>query len=113
MMNWKNLEQQEQLAEIDQLSAIKPVLIFKHSTRCSTSAMVLNRLERSEINLPTEANFYLDLIAHRDISNAIASRYGVVHESPQALIIRNGKAVYHASHFEISAEELGKTASVN
>lgn len=113
MMNWKNLEQMEQLAEIDQLSASKPVLIFKHSTRCSVSATVLNRLERMDFPLSTEANYYLDLIAHRDISNAIATRYDVVHESPQALIIRNGKAVYHASHFEITGAELEQIAAVN
>jgi len=107
-MNWRILEKIEQLNEIDQLSKEKAVLIFKHSTRCSTSAMVLDRLERNQGILATSANYYLDLIAHRDISNEIARKYQVIHESPQAILIKNGQAIYESSHFSISWDELQK-----
>ena len=103
-INWNILEQSNTLDQIDQRSFETPQLIYKHSTRCSISTMVLNRLDRSwnaaEIgNL--DANF-LDLINYRSLSNAIAERYGVYHESPQVIIIAEGKAVYHNSHMGIS-----------
>jgi bacillithiol system protein YtxJ len=113
MMNWKNLEKIEQLAEIDSLSEQRPVLIFKHSTRCSVSAAALDRLERQAGELPTAANFYLDLITYRSVSNEVANRYATVHESPQALIIRNGKAVHVTSHFDINWTDLKQAAEVN
>ena len=112
-MNWQPLETIEQLNEIDALSKKRPVLIFKHSTRCNVSATALDRLERKEGELSTEANYYLDLIAFRQISNEVAHRYQVVHESPQALIIRNGKAVHVTTHFEINWDDLNRSAIEN
>lgn len=105
-MNWNELETMDQLATIDTESATRPVLIFKHSTRCNISATSLARLERSWKNDTPIKPYYLDLIAHRDISNEIAFRYGVDHQSPQALLIRNGKCVYHESHMNISIEDM-------
>ena len=112
-MIWKNLETIEQLKDIDSLSEQKAILIFKHSTRCSISAAALDRLERQTGELPTAANFYLDLIANRGVSNEVASRYDVIHESPQALIIRNGKAVHVTSHFDINWADLKSAAEIN
>lgn len=111
-MNWKSLDRVEQLKEIDVLSENKPVLIFKHSTRCSVSAAALDRLERQPGELPTTSNFFLDLIANRAVSNEVASRYDVIHESPQALIIYKGKAVHVTSHFDINWTDLKKAAEV-
>ena len=51
-------------------------------------------------------SYLLDLLNHRDLSNEIASRYNIVHESPQIVVIRNGKAVFNESHDSISAEDL-------
>jgi bacillithiol system protein YtxJ len=103
-MNWIPLTDVAQLDAVDAASAGKPVLIFKHSTRCSISSVALGRLENSWS--PTddaEHNVhYLDLIRYRDVSNAIAERYGVQHESPQVLVIRHGKCVYDASHTAIA-----------
>lgn len=94
-MRWNNLENTAQLTEIEQISASKPVLIFKHSTRCSISSTSLNRLERAwkddDYNKVTP--YQLDLLRYRDLSAQIAERYGVEHESPQAIVIQNGKAV--------------------
>lgn len=113
MMNWQKLEKPEQLNEIDELSKKGAVLIFKHSTRCSVSATALDRLERKEGTLSTISNFYLDLITYRSISNEIAQRYQVIHESPQALIIRNGKAIHVTTHFDISWDDLNHIAALN
>jgi bacillithiol system protein YtxJ len=77
------------------------VLLFKHSTRCSISSMAKSRLDRLQLDekvLPV----YLDLIAHRDISNAIAEKLGVEHESPQLIVIKKGAVVSHVSHNSIS-----------
>ncbi len=103
---WKNLEDLSQLEEVDNSSKERPVLLFKHSTRCSISAMALGRFERSYDENASFEPYYLDLISHRDISNEVASRYGVRHESPQAILIRNGKAVFDTSHMGICYDEL-------
>ena len=105
-LTWKDLTEVSQLDEIDNLSKQKPVMIFKHSTRCSVSAMALGRFERSYKEESSFEPFYLDLIANRDVSNEIASRYNVRHESPQAILIRNGKAIFDTSHMGISYDEL-------
>lgn len=108
-MNWLSLATENQLEEIDRLSydsEIKGVLLFKHSTRCSISSMALNRLERNlkvSDNLPS---YLLDLLDHRSISQFIADRYSIDHESPQLLVIKEGKCIYNASHSEINAADI-------
>jgi bacillithiol system protein YtxJ len=104
-MYWKSLTEEHQLADISQLSAERPQMIFKHSTRCSISLMAKSRLER---NLPPEGvDFYLlDLLKFRNLSNLIAERYNVHHESPQILIIKNGACVYDESHNAIEMSEI-------
>lgn len=104
-MNWEMLSHIGQLEDIKQLSFTQPVAIFKHSTRCSISAMVKSRLER--MYMPSGIRFYyLDLLAHRDISNAIAATFQVRHESPQVLLIKNGVCIFDESHNGIDMEEL-------
>lgn len=101
------LDKMEQFDEIDEISNTKPVVFFKHSTRCSISRMALKQFE-TEFNFPEEKIdwYLLDLLNHRDLSNEIASRYNVVHQSPQILVIQNGKAVFNTSHDSIAAEDL-------
>ena len=101
------LDKMEQFDEIDEISQTKPVVLFKHSTRCSISRMALKQFD-AEFNYPEEKIdwYLLDLLNHRDLSNEIASRYNVVHQSPQIVVIRNGKAVFNESHGSISAEDL-------
>lgn len=107
-INWNELTDLGQLNEIIFVSNEKPVAIFKHSTRCSVSRMALKQFE-NEFDLSDKVTpYFLDLIAHRDISNAIADRFGVTHQSPQLIVIKDGKAVYNVSHSDIDAEELGK-----
>lgn len=105
-MNWNALTDLEQLNEIISLSNEKPVVIFKHSTRCSISRMALKQFE-NEFDLSDKVTpYFLDLIVHRDISNGIASRFGVMHQSPQLLLIKGGKSVYDVSHSDIDADAL-------
>lgn len=107
-MNWNNLENILQLDSIVEESKEKPVVIFKHSTRCSISRMALKQFE-NEFNYEDKiAPYFLDLLNHRDISNEIASRFGVYHQSPQLIVIKDGKTVYDASHSAIDAESLKK-----
>ncbi len=101
------LNKMEQFEEIDAVSQSKPVVLFKHSTRCIISRTALKQFD-AEFNYPEEKIvwFLLDLLNHRDLSNEIASRYNVVHQSPQIVVIKNGKAVFNESHDSISAEDL-------
>lgn len=102
---WTNLESREQLTELFQRSETQPVVFFKHSTRCGTSRMALNRFEQewtADENACTCV--FLDLIRFRELSNAIADKTGVYHESPQAILLVKGKVVYQASHERINAE---------
>jgi bacillithiol system protein YtxJ len=105
-MNWNKLTDESQLELIKEESAQQPVLIFKHSTTCSISAMAYSRLERNWSDSVGIKPYYLDLLRYRSISNRIASEFGVEHESPQALIIHNGECVYDASHMAISFQAL-------
>ena len=100
-MNWIALQSETQLLELTQKSADRPQVIFKHSTRCATSAIVKGRLDRA--NPPHDIDFYyLDLLNHRPISNKIADTFMIRHESPQVLLIRDGQCVYDESHMGIT-----------
>jgi len=101
------MSEESQIAEIVELSHEKPQLIFKHSTRCSISSMAKSRLER-EWNLENVQPWYLDLIAYRNVSNAITSKLGVHHASPQAILLKNGEVVHDSSHSSISVADLSK-----
>jgi bacillithiol system protein YtxJ len=107
-MQWNELTDLEQVNNISRESSEHKILIFKHSTRCSVSRAVLDRLERSwndeEMNMVKP--YFLDLISYRQISNAVAEKFDVEHESPQVILVEKDKPVYHQSHFGISYAEL-------
>lgn len=107
-VNWIQLVDLGQLKEIIDTSTEKPALIFKHSTRCSISRMVLKQFENEFDLLDKMTPYFLDLLEHRDISNEIANRFGVTHQSPQLIIIKNGVSIYDASHESINADVLQK-----
>lgn len=110
-MNWIQLTEVAQLDEIVRDSQVHPVAIFKHSTRCSVSSLVKRNLER-DWNMEADklSVYYLDLIAYRNISNEIADRFAIRHESPQLLLIKDGKAIYHSSHSEIDFDDIVRAA---
>ncbi len=107
-MNWNKLENISSLENIKSRSYNNPVVIFKHSIRCSISSMALDRLSRSwdEKEMTGVEIHYLDLISYRDISNQIVEVFNIAHESPQVLIIKDGECVYDNSHMGISYREI-------
>jgi|SRR5688500_16685194 len=102
-MEWISLKDSRQLDEILAESTKQPVLIYKHSTRCNISRSALDRLERKwDASAAGHVKrYFLDLLSYRDISNRIADVFKVEHQSPQVLIISNGKSVLDLSHFDI------------
>jgi bacillithiol system protein YtxJ len=106
-MQWTNI------TELNQIDTIKKAtgysVIFKHSTRCSVSLMAKRGFESDWDVIPENtALYFLDLIAHRDISAHIAEIFQVHHESPQVLLIKDGECVLDSSHSDISAEEIAE-----
>ncbi|HEY9168908.1 MAG TPA: bacillithiol system redox-active protein YtxJ [Lutibacter sp.] len=106
-INWLTLTDSEQLEEIIKISMAKPVLIFKHSTRCGTSRMALRNFESDyDIPAPKIDMYFLDLLNFRALSNDISEKFKVAHQSPQVLVIKNGKSVYNDSHYSISLKAI-------
>lgn len=107
-MNWIPLTDIAQLDAIDSASSGKRVLIFKHSTTCSISRAALDRMERAWTvdDAAQRSAYYLDLLRFRSVSNAVADRYGIEHESPQVLVIDKGVCAYTRSHFAITYKEV-------
>jgi bacillithiol system protein YtxJ len=99
--NFIKLDSTERLEELFTQSHEKPVLLFKHSTTCPISSGVYEEVSRvnGDINL-------IIMQSARDVSNAIASKTGIRHESPQAIVIKNGEPIYQASHFDVTAEAI-------
>lgn len=108
---WHTLTDAQQLDDILEESREKPIVIFKHSTRCGISRMVLGNFEREyDLGKDKEVKLYfLDLLASRNVSNEVASRFNVRHESPQMIILKDGKVVHHASHHSIDMKDVKKT----
>lgn len=104
---WIALEREEQVDEITEISATTPVLIFKHSTTCGISRMALKQFEKEyDFDKKDLEPYFLDLKQYRAVSNKVATHFGITHESPQVLLIKDGKAVYNESHGGISVGAL-------
>lgn len=102
---WNILNEAKQLETIVKESEEVPVLIFKHSTRCEISKRILKNFEENyKLSTNQLKLYYLDLWEFRPISDTIEKQFGVLHESPQVLIIQNGKSIYDASHFDVDYE---------
>lgn len=105
--NWSQLQSMADLDHAEKSSFQKPVVLFKHSTTCGTSAYAKQKLADLEITDGFDF-YYLDLLSHRDVSNEIARRFGVIHQSPQIIILKDGKSVFDTSHHAISSEVVSK-----
>ena len=104
---WKEITSIEMLEDISQGSYERPAAILKHSTSCGISRMVLRQFEKDyNIDADKIDLYFLDLLRYREISNKIASRFNVPHESPQLIILKEGKVVYDTSPGAIAAESL-------
>lgn len=110
-LEWNALTDLQQLNDIIEASKENPVLIFKHSTRCSISRFALKQFENEFDPEGKIKAYFLDLLAYRDISNEIAHRFGIQHQSPQLIVLKNGVAVYDTSHDSIQASALRRFIS--
>ena len=111
-INWQLLTEMQQVGHLISESFDKPVFIFKHSTKCAISRMALKQFE-SHYNIDEGAvdPYFLDLLNYREISNEIADRLEVTHQSPQLILVMSGKCIYTSSHSDIDAEELEEKLS--
>jgi bacillithiol system protein YtxJ len=104
-MNWIIIQNEADLEAIDQKSKTQTVLLFKHSTRCNISDIALKRFEHIA-ELESIPCYYLDILKHRNLSNEVADKYNIHHESPQLLVIQNSECTAELSHLEISKSEI-------
>ena len=104
LIPWNRLTSVNQLIEIEKESFYQPIAIFKHSTRCGTSSMALRQFESQfETDNMSVKLYFLDLLSFKDISNEIAIRFQVFHESPQLIVLKDGNTIHHSSHHQIDA----------
>ena len=109
VLPWIPLNDMQQLNHIEEKSKTKTQVIFKHSTRCGISRMVINQfvdnynLTEKDLDL-----YYLDLLDFRDVSNEVGYKFQVVHQSPQLLVIKNGLVVAHESHGALNGIDLNQ-----
>ncbi len=105
-MPWNPLTEVSALDQIAEDSKSKLQVIFKHSTRCGISKMAMKQFEAEFDYEGKIVAHYLDLLNYREVSNAIAEKFDVVHQSPQIVVLKDGEAVHHASQDSISAKAI-------
>ena len=111
---WNKLTSIGQINNIIEESKEKPVVIFKHSTRCGISRMVLREFQRNYLLTEDQIKiYYLDILSYRDVSDEISIAFQVFHESPQLLIIKDGITVQHSSHYRIDARDINDYISID
>lgn len=107
VLPWIFLTSVDQLEEIERKSFEKPQIIFKHSTRCSISSISMNKFVKNYSIAQEDADlYYLDLLNYREVSNEVGYKFQIIHQSPQVLVIKNGEAVYDASHYAIQTDKI-------
>jgi bacillithiol system protein YtxJ len=107
----KNFFRIDDRATLDGLisdSKQKTILVFKHSNACGISARAFRELEKLEgqVNL-------LEVQAVPDLSREVESLTGVRHETPQVILLRDGKAVWNASHFDVTVALVSQALKSN
>ena len=108
-VNWIPLNSLEQIKTIKELSKSETILVFKHSTRCGISSMVIKRFENLfDSSMNNIKVYYLDLLNFRAISDEVGYSFQAQHQSPQLLIIRNEVAVLNVSHYDIATVNIQK-----
>jgi len=97
----------QRIEDFDRLlaeSAERPLLLFKHSLTCGTSAEALDELIDHLSADKLDAHYAIVTVqSHRELSREVAARLGVRHETPQALLIHKGRVIWSASHFRVTA----------
>lgn len=112
--NLTNLQRIDELDRLIEQSQAQPVLLFKHSYTCGVSAEALDELitHLSEENATVQYAM-VTVQTHRDVSNAVSTKLGIRHETPQALLVRHGRVVWSASHFRVNADSLNQALRAN
>jgi bacillithiol system protein YtxJ len=105
-LSWIEITSVEQLNQLWSQETKDSCVFFKHSTRCSISSMVLRSFERSWVTDEQTTLFFIDLIAHRDVSNQLALLSGVEHQSPQVIVTHKNQVIFSDSHGTIDAEKI-------
>ena len=109
ILPWIPLNTIAQLNYIEQKSKTKTQVVFKHSTRCGISRMVMNQfVDAYELTEKDIDLYFLDILNYRDVSNEVGYKFQVMHESPQLLVIKNGIVVENPSHGQINGVSLEK-----
>ena len=108
-LSWTPLISVEEINTIKEISKNQSILIFKHSTDCGISRMVIKQFESlfNEENKQLKV-YYLDLLNFREVSSKLSEVFQVIHQSPQLLVIKNEISVYDESHYEITKVNLSK-----
>lgn len=107
---WHPLTDNDQITIALEESKDKIIAIFKHSTSCGVSRMVLKSFEKEYSENDEVKLYFLDLRKHRDVSNAVANELNVRHESPQLIVLKNKEVVHHVSHQDIDAKKIAELA---
>jgi len=111
---WIDLFNFDQLDSLFSESKKRLIIIFKHSTRCGISRMVLKDFIRKySLSEESAVLYYLDIFSYREISNEVSNRFGVVHESPQMIVLKDEKVIHHSSHYMINASKLNDFVSID
>ena len=112
--NWVEVTDKDAIEKIIHRSNRIPQFIFKHSTRCPISSRAYSQISSvtDEISADVEIN-YVDVIAYRDVSQEIADKLGIEHESPQLLLVESNKVIWDVSHYDIEADDIIKKAKAS
>ncbi len=105
---WKYITEEQDIEDLEKQSLSKPVIIFKYSTRCGISRITLRKFENDLPENLDVAFYFMDLVKYRALSNEIAERFKVRHESPQLIVIKEGKVLHHSSHQDINAKKISE-----
>ena len=92
--------QEEQWQDLLDQSMNESVFLFKHSTRCGVSSMVLNRFEK-QMRERNKNYYFLNILRNRDLSNWIADELNIRHESPQLIVLKETKVIAYDSHYNL------------
>jgi bacillithiol system protein YtxJ len=95
-------------SQLDAVLRAPVALVYKHSTRCPIASMAYQEVAQLLRDRPEAPVWIVDVIVQRTLSREVAERTGIVHESPQAILLADGEVVYDASHFGVRADDLAR-----
>jgi bacillithiol system protein YtxJ len=105
--NWNTIKTEKDVLDIIEKSKDKPQIIFKDSVSCGISAFAKERLKNDFPLIENISDFnYLDLLSYREVSNFIAKKLNVIHQSPQIIVLIKGEVIYRDSHHSIEAKKI-------